>query len=326
MSPARVRASAAAKRNVSTARSASPRAVFSGLAASTAMIRAKSSRRSASRRAAVSRISARCQRGSGPAASAALAIGDGTIDLGRAAHRHPPDHRAVVGRRDLRRRRAGEALTGQRHGVDRRRIRTRRSHGSTILPVRGDPISAQSPVPRLRRDRLAFAHRGGASEAPENTLPAFQNAVDLGYRYLETDVHVTADGVVVAFHDDDLSRTCGRPGLIHELPWSEVATARVDGTEPIPRLDDLLEAFPDAPHQHRLQDRRRRRAARRRARAAPGSSIGCASAGSATSACAGCGSASGRGCAPAPARSSSACCGSSASPRPACGRPRCRRR
>jgi glycerophosphoryl diester phosphodiesterase len=91
---------------------------------------------------------------------------------------------------------------------------------------------------------LAFAHRGGASEAPENTLPAFQHAVDLGFRYLETDVHVTADGVVVAFHDDDLSRTTGRPGLIHELPWSEVATARVDGKEPIPRLDELLAAFP----------------------------------------------------------------------------------
>jgi glycerophosphoryl diester phosphodiesterase len=93
---------------------------------------------------------------------------------------------------------------------------------------------------------IAFAHRGGASDAPENTLPAFQRAVDLGYRYLETDVHATADGVVVAFHDDDLLRTCGRPGRIHELPWQEVATARVAGTEPIPRLADLLEAFPDA--------------------------------------------------------------------------------
>jgi len=93
---------------------------------------------------------------------------------------------------------------------------------------------------------LAFAHRGGASEAPENTLPAFQRAVDLGYRYLETDVHVTADGVVVAFHDDDLLRTCGVPGMIHLLPWREVAAARVGGVEPIPRLTDLLEAFPDA--------------------------------------------------------------------------------
>jgi glycerophosphoryl diester phosphodiesterase len=93
---------------------------------------------------------------------------------------------------------------------------------------------------------IAFAHRGGASDAPENTMPAFEHAVELGFRYLETDVRVTADGVVVAFHDDDLSRTCGRQGRISELPWAEVATARVDGEEPIPRLGDLFEAFPDA--------------------------------------------------------------------------------
>jgi len=91
-----------------------------------------------------------------------------------------------------------------------------------------------------------MAHRGGASEAPENTLPAFQRAVDLGYRYLETDVHATADGVVVAFHDDDLSRTCGRPGRIHEMTWAELSTVRVDGTAPIPRLHELFEEFPDA--------------------------------------------------------------------------------
>ncbi len=93
---------------------------------------------------------------------------------------------------------------------------------------------------------LAFAHRGGASDNPENTMPAFQHAVDLGYTYLETDVHATTDGVLVAFHDNDLSRTCGRPGRIDELPWSEVSQARVDGTEPIPRFDDFMEAFPDA--------------------------------------------------------------------------------
>jgi glycerophosphoryl diester phosphodiesterase len=93
---------------------------------------------------------------------------------------------------------------------------------------------------------IAFAHRGGASEAPENTLPAFERAVQLGYTYLETDVHVTADGVLVAFHDTDLSRTCGRPGIITELPWSDVSAARVGGREPIPLMEDLLEAFPDA--------------------------------------------------------------------------------
>jgi len=93
---------------------------------------------------------------------------------------------------------------------------------------------------------LALAHRGGASDNPENTLPAFQHAVDLGYTYLETDVHATSDGVLVAFHDADLSRTCGRTGRIEELPWSEVGRARVGGREPIPRFDDLMDAFPDA--------------------------------------------------------------------------------
>jgi glycerophosphoryl diester phosphodiesterase len=93
---------------------------------------------------------------------------------------------------------------------------------------------------------IALAHRGGASEAPENTMPAFERAVGLGYRYLETDVHATADGVVVAFHDDDLRRTCNRPGRISELPWEEVATCRVDGKEPIPRLAELLAAWPEA--------------------------------------------------------------------------------
>lgn len=93
---------------------------------------------------------------------------------------------------------------------------------------------------------IAFAHRGGASDAPENTMPAFQRAIDLGYIYMETDVHVTLDGVLLAFHDDDLSRTCGRPGKISELEYSDVSQARVNGTEPIPLLDDLLSTWPNA--------------------------------------------------------------------------------
>jgi len=99
--------------------------------------------------------------------------------------------------------------------------------------------------PYLQADGpIAFAHRGGATDAPENTMPAFQYAVDHGYRYVETDVQVTADGVLVAFHDDDLQRTCGRPGRISALPWSEVSTARVDGEAPIPLLEDILGAWP----------------------------------------------------------------------------------
>jgi glycerophosphoryl diester phosphodiesterase len=92
---------------------------------------------------------------------------------------------------------------------------------------------------------LPFAHRGGASEAPENTLPAFEQAVGLGYRYLETDAHLTSDGIVVAFHDDRLDSVTDRTGAIAELPWAEVRRARVDGREPIPRLEDLLGTWPD---------------------------------------------------------------------------------
>jgi glycerophosphoryl diester phosphodiesterase len=93
---------------------------------------------------------------------------------------------------------------------------------------------------------LAFAHRGGALEGAENSLAAFRAAWDLGYRYFETDAHVTSDGVVVAFHDDALDRVTDRTGVVAELPWSVVAEARIGGGEPIPRLVELLAAFPDA--------------------------------------------------------------------------------
>jgi len=91
---------------------------------------------------------------------------------------------------------------------------------------------------------IPFAHRGGAGDHPENTMAAFESAVALGYRYLETDVHVTADGVLVAFHDDILDRVTDRTGVIGELPWSEVRQARVDG-DAIPLLEDLLGTWPD---------------------------------------------------------------------------------
>jgi glycerophosphoryl diester phosphodiesterase len=93
---------------------------------------------------------------------------------------------------------------------------------------------------------IPFAHRGGASEAPENTMSAFSDAVSLGYRYLETDVHATSDGVLVAFHDDDLSRTCGVPGRIKDMTWDDLQYVRVHGREPIPLLVDILNAFPNA--------------------------------------------------------------------------------
>ncbi len=93
---------------------------------------------------------------------------------------------------------------------------------------------------------IAFAHRGGASDEPENTMPAFQRAIDMGYRYLETDVHATKDGVLLAFHDDNLQRTCGVAGRISELNYDEVRHARVAGREPIPLMSELMSSWPTA--------------------------------------------------------------------------------
>ena len=94
---------------------------------------------------------------------------------------------------------------------------------------------------------LAFAHQGAhvAGGPGENTMAAFAAAVALGYRYLETDAHVTADGVLVAFHDDNLDRLTDRTGLIGDLPYAEVRAARVRGGEGVPLLEDVLAAWPD---------------------------------------------------------------------------------
>ena len=84
---------------------------------------------------------------------------------------------------------------------------------------------------------LAFAHRGGVYhpeiEGLENTLQAFRHAYALGYRYLETDVHVTADGVLLAFHDAALDRVTDQQGVIAGLTHAEIRRARIGGREEV---------------------------------------------------------------------------------------------
>jgi glycerophosphoryl diester phosphodiesterase len=106
-----------------------------------------------------------------------------------------------------------------------------------------------------------IAHRGGSEEAPGNTLEAFAAAVALGIRNLETDLHLTCDGIVVAFHDPRLDGTTDRTGAIAELTIAQVEAADAgytysrDGgrTFPcrgrglrIPRFEELLKRWPDA--------------------------------------------------------------------------------
>ncbi|RZS43737.1 glycerophosphoryl diester phosphodiesterase [Herbihabitans rhizosphaerae] len=95
----------------------------------------------------------------------------------------------------------------------------------------------------------AFVHRGwhvDDLDGMENSLSAFRRAVDEGYRYLETDVHATSDGVVVVHHDAALDRTTDATGQIARLPWQTVRRAKVAGREPVSRLEDLLEELPEA--------------------------------------------------------------------------------
>jgi glycerophosphoryl diester phosphodiesterase len=73
---------------------------------------------------------------------------------------------------------------------------------------------------------------------------AFDGAIRLGYRYVETDVHATRDGVAVTFHDDTLDRLAGRSERIGELSYAALRQVRV-GDQPIPRLEDVLGTWPE---------------------------------------------------------------------------------
>jgi glycerophosphoryl diester phosphodiesterase len=121
--------------------------------------------------------------------------------------------------------------------------------GSVYRLTLGNGHTALVPVPFLDHQRpVAFAHRGGAAHNPENSWPAFEHAVKLGYAYLETDARATSDGKLLAFHDATLERVTGQQGTVARLPYEQVAKARIgqgDGGETIPLIEDLLGSWPD---------------------------------------------------------------------------------
>lgn len=102
----------------------------------------------------------------------------------------------------------------------------------------------------FRDPPLALAHRGGAGYQPnlglENTLAAFRTALDLGYRHLETDVHLSADGIAVIIHDPTLDRVTDSHGEVRHIRADVITAAKVGGREPIPLLSEVLAALPDA--------------------------------------------------------------------------------
>jgi glycerophosphoryl diester phosphodiesterase len=121
------------------------------------------------------------------------------------------------------------------------------------VPVRhSDAVTdgVRPAAPRYGRTSvpLAIAHRGGAGLAPENTLAAFSRAHDLGFRYLETDVRLTADGQLVAFHDARLRRVTGQRGRLSRTRAADLVRHPVGGLggHAIPTLEALLTSFPDS--------------------------------------------------------------------------------
>ncbi len=101
---------------------------------------------------------------------------------------------------------------------------------------------------RVHRPEV-IAHRGTPREHPENTMPSFLRALELGADAVELDVHATSDGVVVVHHDPVLHGIAPRPELagrrIADLSATEVARFRVDGDVAIPTLDAVLDAIGD---------------------------------------------------------------------------------
>ncbi len=152
---------------------------------------------------------------------------------------------------------AGDACRETNDGAQSRG----RSRTAILTPVRRTTTTPATGRPYLDevlpddaggpgRSVLALAHRGGAFhpelEGLENTLEAFRHAVALGYRYLETDVHVTADGVLLALHDTVLDRVTDRRGEVAALTHTEVRRARIGGRAEVPTLAALLDELPGA--------------------------------------------------------------------------------
>jgi len=105
-------------------------------------------------------------------------------------------------------------------------------------PPRAPARSPRHPVERI-------GHRGAPREYPENTLPAFERAIELGADAIELDVHVTLDGVPVVHHDPELRRGDGRSPAgraLAEMTWHDVARVELAPGISIPSLEQVLAA------------------------------------------------------------------------------------
>ncbi|NOT63769.1 MAG: hypothetical protein HOP19_26440 [Acidobacteria bacterium] len=88
---------------------------------------------------------------------------------------------------------------------------------------------------------LIIAHRGASADEPENTLLAFQRAIEQGAQMIELDLDQSADGHVIVMHDATLERTTNLRGRVAEMPLAEIRQADAGKGERVPTLDEVLD-------------------------------------------------------------------------------------
>lgn len=88
---------------------------------------------------------------------------------------------------------------------------------------------------------LKIAHRGAKAYEPENTLQAFQKALDLNSDGIELDVHVSSDGQIIVIHDETIDRTTNEKGLVNSFSLSELKSFLIDGKHQIPTLKEVFD-------------------------------------------------------------------------------------
>jgi glycerophosphoryl diester phosphodiesterase len=104
-----------------------------------------------------------------------------------------------------------------------------------------DPLTMRQRFERARAEGvpLVGGHRGNSAELPENTLPAYESAVELGVDVIECDVHLTADGELIVIHDHTLNRTTDATGFVGQRTLAELRALDAGGGERLPLLEEV---------------------------------------------------------------------------------------
>ncbi len=120
-----------------------------------------------------------------------------------------------------------------------------REHPYRDVPYLLNSRPGPAGAPDLHHSPLAFVHRGG-DPARENTMAAFEDAVAMGYRYVEIDVRTAACGTLVVFHDETLDRITDGAGPLSAKTWEELSALRLRASgEPLLRFEELLARWDD---------------------------------------------------------------------------------